>query len=101
MTRPQTLMGALSQMCAGLTHRVTPDRLCRISSSIPKVLLITGDIDHLVEPQNSIYLKEHMPEAEFIQWENTGHAIHYQRKRMFNSTLERVFTEGRGKVERK
>ncbi|KAG7092169.1 hypothetical protein E1B28_008538 [Marasmius oreades] len=98
LTRPQTIIGTFSQMSAGMTHYVSDDRLRKISSSIPKVLIITGDEDNLVEPRNSIYLKSQMPEAEFIQWETTGHAIHYQHPRRFNETLERVFIEGRAKV---
>ncbi|KAH7877887.1 Alpha/Beta hydrolase protein [Lentinula edodes] len=94
-TRPQTLIGALSQMSSGLTHHVSAERLRQISKSIPKVTLATGDQDNLVSPDNTIYLKTHMKEAEVVTFENTGHAIHYQRPREFNAMLERVFEEGR------
>lgn len=92
-------MGAISQMCAGLTHRVTPDRLRKTSKSIPKVLIVTGDKDHLVNPQSSIYLKENMPEAEYVLWEGTGHAIHMQWTDRYNKLIERVVAEGRNRVE--
>lgn len=95
ITRPQTLIGALSQMSAGLTHHVTPARLSQISNSIPKVAIITGDQDNLVAPSNSVYLKKHMKEAEYVVFEGTGHAINAQRKERFNALLERVFREGR------
>lgn len=88
-------------MIAGMTHHVKPDRLNTISKSIPKVMIVTGDIDHLVAPSKSAYLKKHMPEAEFEQWEVTGHAIHLQRREKFNAMLERVFKEGEEKVESK
>ncbi|KAK0197528.1 Alpha/Beta hydrolase protein [Armillaria mellea] len=88
LTKPQTLLGTIYQMCAGLTHHVTPDRLRKISSSVPKVILVTGDEDNL----------RHMPDAELVQWENTGHAIHYQRRRKFNALVERVVKEGREKA---
>ncbi len=39
-----------------------------------------------------------MSEAELVQWENTGHAIHYQRRREFNALVERVVKEGREKA---
>ncbi|KAK0502852.1 Alpha/Beta hydrolase protein [Armillaria luteobubalina] len=97
LTKPQTLLGTVYQMCAGLTHHVTPDRLRKISSSVPKVLLVTGDEDNLVKADNTFYLKRHMPEAELVQWENTGHAIHYQRRREFNALVERAVKEGREK----
>lgn len=88
-------MGTLSQMAAALTHNMSPERLSRISKSIPKVLILTGDEDHLVRPSNSVYLKQHMPGAELVQWEHTGHGIHVQWNSRFNALLERVFEEGR------
>jgi pimeloyl-ACP methyl ester carboxylesterase len=91
-------MGNLSQMAAALTHHVQPERLRRIARAIPKVLILTGDDDNLVRPSNSVYLKKEMPEAEFIQWEKTGHGIHIQHRNRFHALLERVFEEGRQKV---
>ena len=82
-------------MYAGLTHRVSPARLSTISSTIPKVMVVTGDSDNLVAPSNSIYIKKYMQEAEYVVFEETGHVIHSQRKTRFNELLERVFTEGR------
>lgn len=66
-----------------------------ISASIPKVLILTGDKDHLVRSSNSVYMKQHMPEAELVQWKDTGHGIHLQRRSQFIALLERVFEEGR------
>ncbi|KAI5124320.1 hypothetical protein M0805_008927 [Coniferiporia weirii] len=94
-TRVQSPIGAISQMCAGLTHRVTPDRLRKISQSIPKVLVVTGDVDHLVDPRNSRYIKENMPEAEYLVFEKTGHAIHLQWPQRYSELVERVIEEGR------
>ena len=88
-------------MIAGLTHHVKPDRLNAISRNVPKVMIVTGDVDHLVHPSKSVYIKKHMPEAGFEQWEVTGHAIHLQRREKFNAMLERVFREGEEKVESK
>ena len=98
ITRPQTFIGSVSQMLAGLTHNVTPARLASISSSIPKVMIVTGDQDNLVAPENSAYLAQHMKEAEYIVFEETGHAIHAQRKKRYNALLQRVFSEGREKA---
>lgn len=95
ITRPQTLIGSLSQMWAALTHHVSPTRLQQISSSIPKVLLVTGDDDNLVDPGNTLTLKQSMKEAELVQLKDTGHGIHYQRRNVMNALLERVFQEGR------
>jgi pimeloyl-ACP methyl ester carboxylesterase len=92
------LTGALSQMAAVPTHKVSPSRLRSIALSIPKVLIITGDQDNLVNPQNSLYLKEHIPEAELVILEQTGHAINLQRNARFNDLLEDVIREGRERV---
>ena len=88
-------MGMFSQMAAALTHHVSADRLHHISRSIPKIVIVTGDQDHLVHSSNSVYLKQHMPEAELVEWKNTGHGIHLQRHSQFVAFLERVFEEGR------
>ena len=82
-------------MVAGLTHHCTPERLRTISKSIPKVVIVTGDEDHLVLPRNSFKLKAAMPEAEFVQWEQTGHGIHVQKMKEFNALIERACEEGR------
>jgi pimeloyl-ACP methyl ester carboxylesterase len=96
ITKPQTLIGALSQMAACSTHHVSPSRLQMLSSSIPKVVIATGDQDNLVNPRNSWYLKEHIPEAEYVVFEGTGHVLHTQRTERFNALLVRVFQEGSG-----
>lgn len=85
-------------MAAALTHHVSQDRLHRISRNIPKVLILTGDDDHLVRPSNSVYLKKQMPEAEFVQWKDTGHGIHVEHKEEFNALLEKAFEEAKERV---
>ncbi|KAH9854067.1 alpha/beta-hydrolase [Lenzites betulinus] len=94
-SRPQSLLSALSQMAAALGHYVGPDRLQQISSSIPKVTIICGDSDNLVDTSNSHLLKKHMPDAELIVRECAGHGITMQYSSWFNGVLERVFKEGR------
>ncbi|KAI9441697.1 Alpha/Beta hydrolase protein, partial [Lactarius indigo] len=100
MTRTPNPLGVVSQMWAGLTHHVEAERLAQISKSIPKVLILTGDQDHLVKPSNSVYLSKHMPEAEYVVWKETGHAVHMQHVERFNALLERVFLEGRARLDR-
>ncbi|KAI0736621.1 Alpha/Beta hydrolase protein [Fomitopsis betulina] len=98
VTRPQKPIGALSQMAAAMTHNVSPERLREISKSIPKVLIVTGDEDHLVDPENSRYMKEQMPEAELVEWAGAGHGIQVQCRNKFNALLERVVKEGRERL---
>ncbi|KZT74193.1 alpha/beta-hydrolase [Daedalea quercina L-15889] len=98
VTRPQKPTGALSQMAAAITHNVSPERLRKISESIPKVIIVTGNEDHLVDPNNSRYMKAHMPEAELVEWEGAGHGIQVQCKDKLNALLERVAKEGRDRL---
>ena len=85
-------------MAAGLTHRVSEDRLKEISRLIPKVVIVTGDEDHLVNPQRSKFIKGNMPEAELIEFSGTGHGIHVQRAKELNEIIARAIREGRGRL---
>ena len=98
-TRPQSLLGSLSQMWAALFHYVSPDRLAKINDSIPKIVILTGDNDHMVDPSNSFKLAAAMPNAEFIQWEETGHGVIAQWPKRVSDLLERAFEEGSAKVK--
>ena len=95
ITKPQTLIGALGQMAAGLTHSMTPDRLAKVSASVPKVLIVSGGEDILIPHTEGEKLKRHMPEAEYRYWEKAGHGVCGQYKERFNQLLERVFQQGK------
>lgn len=97
-TRPQSLVGALSQMNAALFHYVSPARLLAINASIPKIAILSGDDDYLVDPSNSKHLSEAMPSAEYVVFEKTGHAILSQWPERMAKFLEGVFEEGWEKV---
>ncbi|KAJ7045924.1 alpha beta-hydrolase [Mycena alexandri] len=89
----QRIIGHVSQLVAALTHHVSPDRLRRISQTVPKVVILCGDQDFLVDLRHSRDLKASMPEAEFVQWESTGHGIHSQRPTEFHELLVRIFND--------
>jgi len=95
--RKQTMNGALSQTAAARSHNITPEQLYEIGKSIPKILILTGDVDHLIKPINSEWIHRHMPEAEYQVWEGVGHGLIGQVPKKFNETLERVIREGREK----
>jgi len=94
-SRRQTAMAALSQISACFTHHVSADRLRAISSHVPKVLIVSGDEDYLVDVRNSAYLASAMPEAEYIVLPETGHGLCIQQQQTFNRLIERVVKEGR------
>jgi pimeloyl-ACP methyl ester carboxylesterase len=77
-------------MAAGLTHFVNKEGLRKISASIPKVTIVTGDEDHLVRPQRSREMKAAMAEAELVEWAGTGHAVQLQYPKRFNALVERT-----------
>ncbi|KAG8829657.1 hypothetical protein FRC17_006219 [Serendipita sp. 399] len=91
----QTPAGSISQTAAALSHKVAPERLRKIGTSIPKVLILTGDTDNLIRPVNSEWLHQHIPQAEYQVWEGAGHGLTGQYPRRFNELLERVIKEGR------
>ncbi|KAF8314258.1 alpha/beta-hydrolase [Clavulina sp. PMI_390] len=93
-TRPQTLVGSLSQMAAALTHYVSPSRLAAIDASIPKIAILTGDSDHMVSPAHSQRLAQYMPHAQFEVWQRTGHALPMQWPERAAAWFEKVFEEG-------
>ena len=93
-------------MAAALTHHVSPSRLAFISARIPKIIIVTGDEDHLVSPEGSRRLWRGMTSnrdidglvdlrVELVQWEGTGHGIHVEREREFNELIMRCVREGR------
>ena len=97
--RVQQPLGALSQMWAALTHRMSSSRLRSIALGVPRIVLLTGDDDNLVNPSNSRRLAAAMPGAELIVWPDTGHALQLQRVDEFNALLERVVAEGRSRAD--
>ena len=95
-------------MAAALTHHVSSSRLAFISARIPKIVIVTGDEDHLVAPKESTRLWQGMTSnrdingksgqvlrVELVQWEGAGHGIHLQREREFNELVMRCVKEGR------
>lgn len=91
---PETILGSISQMAAALTHYVSNSRLRTIESSIPKIAILTGDDDHLVDPSNSRKLSQAMPSAEYVIWTRTGHWLPSQWPERTGKFLEGVFEEG-------
>ncbi|EST08375.1 hypothetical protein PSEUBRA_002132 [Kalmanozyma brasiliensis GHG001] len=96
-TTRQTLHGAVSQMKAALTHNIPDEALGRINTNVPKIAILTGDTDYLVDPRNSDYLKKHLPTAEFHKFDIAGHALGNQIADKVNAILEKVIAEGEEK----
>ena len=98
-------------MAAALMHHVSPTRLAFISARIPKIIIVTGDEDRVVAPEESRRLWRGMVSndrdtstttkdgkdlrVELVEWEGTGHGINVQREREFNELIMRCVREGR------
>ncbi|KAG6375904.1 alpha beta-hydrolase [Boletus reticuloceps] len=95
ITKPQTLTGVLGQMAALITHNMSPERLARVSASVPKVLILSATEDTIIPAAEGGNLKRRMPEAEYQCWEKAGHAVFSQYSKRCNQLLEKVFKEGR------
>ncbi|KAL1689549.1 Alpha/Beta hydrolase protein [Schizophyllum commune] len=103
-TRPQQLMGHISQMLAALSHHVDVVRLSEIGRRVGArgagwIGVVCGDEDHLVATSNSHRLVAGLRStddeiADFEEWEGTGHGIHVQRRRKFRELIERGVREG-------
>lgn len=102
-----------------MTHRVSPERLRRdIAEKVPKVVILTGDEDNLVRPDNSLRIKAAMGgqqgksgrefqgvvrdgkvDVELVVWEETGHALQMQWAERFNKLMEKCWEEGRKNLD--
>jgi len=91
---PSTLSGFVGHISAVFTHDVPTARLEIIKNSGIPILIITGDNDHLVSHQNSLFLKEALNPAEFLLLEGVGHGIHTEKFVQFNEALMRNFQRG-------
>jgi len=110
INKPQLIWGHLSQLIAGFTHNVSPERLAFIAANIPKIAIVTGDNDVLIDPSGSESIKVAMDKAiingdqgdvkrvEFLKWEGR-HAIHIQNETEFNQLIERCAKEGKTLIE--
>ncbi len=100
-------MGSFSQMAAAITHHVSPERLAYIAANIPKIAIVTGDDDSMVNPYGSERIKAGMDlgldgsdeedrnRVEFLKWEGVGHGINSQKEKEFNQLVERCAKESR------
>ncbi|TIA87947.1 hypothetical protein E3P99_02880 [Wallemia hederae] len=100
-SRKQDPFGAISQMYAALGHSVSPARMEKIDHNIPKISIVSGDEDYLVDISCSVDLKKYLPSADYTVFKNTGHGLISQRPFKFNRLVEETVAEGAAKAGRK
>jgi len=80
---PPTSHGLIHQAEAVLSHN-TYDRLSQIQH---ETLVITGDEDPLIHPENSVILAERIPNARLMVFEGLRHAFHLEKPHLANDAI--------------
>lgn len=88
--RRQSIFGALAQVRAVITHRISPAQLRAIDESVPTITIVTGDADNLVNPLNSEHLAKHMKRARLVRVPNAGHALPVQVPDVINTIIDKA-----------
>lgn len=94
--RKQPAAGVVGQLGAALSHSCPRPALARIDQLLQpaKLLVITGNLDQIINPARSIELHHALPSSEYLLIPGAGHAICSQLPDQFNAILERVMDEG-------
>ena len=89
ITKPQTRRGSLGELATVVAHRMTPDRSTQVSTSVPKVLILSAAEDALIPQTEGEKLKRYVPEAAYQCWEKTGHFVCGQYVEWFSNYWKR------------
>lgn len=93
--RPQSAAGYMRQLRASLAHDVV-DALHRITAP---TLIIHGNLDPLVPPQNGAYLAAHIPGAKHLVYQGVGHIPIVERADDFNRDVLAFLSEDGGNAQ--
>ncbi|KAM0749090.1 alpha/beta-hydrolase [Meredithblackwellia eburnea MCA 4105] len=91
----QSGRGKVAQMAAVMGHKVSPERLKVIATSIPKVAVLFGDEDELINVSRGRELHANLPGSEYKEVKGAGHALCSQIKEEYNEWCEGIVAEGR------
>jgi len=97
LARRQPFHGRIAQMSAAITHSMTKDQCRQISQDVPKITIVTGDMDSLIRPQRSLEMSKLFPGSEYVLMKGGGHALSSQMPKEINALLEKTWAEGREK----
>lgn len=89
-----TSTGSLSYVLAVSTHNVSPAALASIDAAIPRITILTGDSDAVVNPRHSSDMAAHMPHAKLVVFAGNGHAIQLQSPEQLTNLLRETFEAG-------
>ena len=80
---PPTTHGLTHQAAAVLEH----DTHDRLSAIVHETLVMTGDDDLLIDPQNSVILAKKIPNAQLLVFEGLRHAFHLEKPKLTNRAI--------------
>ncbi|KAJ2157008.1 hypothetical protein GGF46_004805 [Coemansia sp. RSA 552] len=85
--RPMSFAGFMGQVGTVFRHYVSPARLANIGRMIPgkRILIITGDEDHMVRTSNSVHLADRIGRDNVILeiFRGAGHGVNSQESTRF------------------
>ncbi|PRP84561.1 hypothetical protein PROFUN_05896 [Planoprotostelium fungivorum] len=82
-----TLTGLFGQLSAVTTHRTTDEELIVMRDSGVPIMIMTGDEDYLVDPQNSEEMNTVLRPVQYIVMKATGHGINAEKSKEFNEAM--------------
>ncbi|KAJ3331510.1 hypothetical protein HDU93_009650 [Gonapodya sp. JEL0774] len=78
--------GTLPQLLAFNFHHFSPARLARIRDTVKDIMVVTGTVDDVMEPENSEYLAKQL-HASYVVFEACGHSPFIERCDEANARL--------------
>ncbi|KAJ1836693.1 hypothetical protein IWW55_005816 [Coemansia sp. RSA 2706] len=91
-TRPMTFAAFLGQVGTVFRHYVSPARLANLGRMLPgkRILIVTGDEDHMVRTSNSVYLADKIGREHVILevFEGAGHGMNSQESVRFVASID-------------
>ncbi len=82
-------------LAAGLDYLLTADLRSRIPQLSAKPVIVQGESDGIVPPEQARFLNEHLPGSRLISLPGAGHLPFITQPARFNEILSEVMGEGR------
>jgi pimeloyl-[acyl-carrier protein] methyl ester esterase len=87
---------AEDHLAAGLDYLLTADLRSRLPQLAAKPVIVQGEADNIVPPEQARYLNEHLPGSRLISLPGAGHLPFITQAARFNEIVMEVMGEGRG-----
>ncbi|KAJ2084065.1 hypothetical protein H4R24_000274 [Coemansia sp. RSA 988] len=95
-TKPMSFSGFIGQVGIVFRHHVSPTRLAALGQALPgkRILIVTGDEDHLVRTSNSTYLADKIGREHVILevFEGAGHGLSSQESTRFIASVDSMIS---------